>query len=478
MRLEDMRYDFPKMPKEMRDMIEREVEKQVKMEQPQFRKNRRRTGRIAAASLAAVMLCGTTVFAGVNIYRMQQEKTGAYGVKVDISGSVKDAERSTDFVVETQKTILIPNVKLEVGYLPEGMVKTENGKYSFENALNKGGVSMAFFRMDTGDDKFEIEHGNVAASEDFSANGHDAVYLQYPDLYEEEITFNQRIYVAYTDVHYVMEMYVASDVSKEEAFKIAESVKLTPTENLKDEDLVVAQDWSQYHEYAVEAEDVDKQAQPTVSKEEMKNTHAIGDSFSLGEGLSAKVSKVQVADDISLLDASLLDEDFTKEVDENGKLRPATIQYVKDGGMDELSQEIKSREAAQKLVYATIEYTNTTEKEMTDVLFSADLPRINEVDGQMQIVEEEKPGEGDEWESAINHGLSSFWEMSYYDVHGGERGNNYIASIKPGETVTVHVAWIVLEEELNKLYLNLNPSGGCYEFSDSSLETGFVDIRQ
>ena len=28
MRLEDMRYDFPKMPKEMRDMIEREVEKQ------------------------------------------------------------------------------------------------------------------------------------------------------------------------------------------------------------------------------------------------------------------------------------------------------------------------------------------------------------------------------------------------------------------------------------------------------------------
>lgn len=479
MRLEDMKYEFPQMPKEMRDMIEREVEKQVKVEQPQFRKNKRRTGRIAAASLAAVMLCGTTVFAGVNIYRMQQEKAGAYGVNVNISGSVENAAGDADFVVETQKTLTIPNVKLDVGYLPDGMVKTENGKYSFENALNKGGVSMAFFRMDTGDDKFQVQHGDVVSSEDFSANGHDAVYLEYPDLYDEDITFNQRIYVAFTDVHYVMEMYVASDVSKEEALKIAENVKLTPTENLEDEGLVVAQNWSEYQEHMDEAENAEYESRTIVSKEEMKHTHAIGDSFSVGgEGLTAKVSKVQVTDDFSLLDTSLMDEDLKNEIDENGKLRPAAIQYVKDGGLDELSQEIKSREAAQKLVYATIEYTNTTDKEMTDVLFLADLLRISEKDGKMQIVEEEKPAAGDEWERMINHGLSSFWEMTYYDVHGGERGNNYIPSIKPGETVTVHVAWVVMEEELGKLYVNLDTSGGCYEFSDSSLEIGYVDVRQ
>lgn len=456
-------------------MIKREVEKQVKMEQPQFGKNRRRTGRIAAASLAAVMLCGTTVFAGVGIYRMQQEKAGAHGVNVSISDHTAG---NSNTVVETQKTLSIPNVKLEVGYLPEGMVETENGKYSFENALNQGGVSMAFFRMDNGDDKFQVQQGDVVSSEDFSANGHDAVYLQYPDLYEEDLTFNQRIYVAFTDVHYVMEMYVASDVSKEEAFKIAESVKLVPTEDLQDENLVVAQNWSECQEHAEEAEGVEFEARITASKEEMKHTHAIGDSFSLGEGLDAKVSKVQVADDISLLDASLLDEDFRKEVDEDGTLRPATLQYVREGGLDALSEEVKSREAAQKLVYATIEYTNTTKAEMTDVLFSANLPRIAEADGQMQIVEDEKPGEGDEWQRVINHGLSSFWEMTYYDVHGGERGNNYIASIKPGETVTVHVAWIVLEEELDKLYLSLDTNGGCYEFDDSSLETGYVDVRQ
>ncbi len=475
MRLEDMKYDFPKMPKEMKDMIEREVEKQVNTEQPQFGRSRRTAGRIAAASLAAVLICGTTAFAGVGIYRMRQEKAGAHGVNVNIAGSA-DTQ-----MIETKESLTIPNVKMEVGYLPDGMVKTETGKYSFENALYLGGVSMAFFRMDTGDDKFEVQHGDVLSSEDFSANGHDAVYLEYPKLYEEEITFNQRIYVAFTDVHYVMELYAASDVSKEEAMKIAESVKLIPTENLEEEDLVVAQDWSKYQENMNKAEEPVEQAGMAASKEEMNHTHAIGDSFAVNDqGLTAKVSKVQVLDDISLLDASLLDEDFKNQVDENGKLRPAVIQYMKEGGLDELSQEVTSREAAQKLVYADVEYTNTSDKEMKDVLFVGGLPRISESGGQMQIgsVEEEKPGTGDEWERVINHGLSSFWEMTYYDVHGGERGNNYIESIKPNETVTVHMAWVVLEEELGTLYLNLDTSGGCYEFSDSSLEIGYVDIRQ
>lgn len=49
--------------------------------------------------------------------------------------------------------------------------------------------------------------------------------------------------------------------------------------------------------------------------------------------------------------------------------------------------------------------------------------------------------------------------------------------MQPGEIVTVHMAWVVMEEELDTLYLNLDPSGGSYEFTDSSLQMGYVDIR-
>lgn len=474
MRLEDLKYDFPKMPEEMRTMIEKEVAKQVKTERPQFRNGKRAVGKTVAASVAAVMLLGSTAVAGVGLYRMQQEKVGNYGVNVSVTGN------ETTAGVKSEQPLVIPDVKMEVGYLPDGMVKTEQGKYSFENALYQGGVSIAFFRMDQGDDQFEMQHGDVLSSEDFSVNGRKGVYLEYPHLSEEEITFNQRIYVAFTDTHYVMEMFVGSDVSKEEALKIAKNISLVPTEDKSDEEFVVAQNWSDYLKGQEESQQQEEiPAQVAVAKEEMKNTHAIGESFSISEGLTAKVSKVQVADDLSLLDPALIDEDFKNETDENGKLRPATIQYVKNGNTESLSEVIKSREVPQKLVYATVEYTNTGDKELSEVLFMGGLARIFEDGTEMKMMSDyEEPEDGAEWETAVNKGLSSFMEMSYYDVHGGERGNNYIASIKPGETATVHMAWVVTEEELGKLYLSLDTYGGVYEFSDSSLEIGYVDVRQ
>lgn len=490
MRLDDLKQEFPKMPEEMRAMIEREVEKQVKTEHVQFHRRKRTAGRVVAASLAAVMLFGTSVYAGVRAYRMQQEKDGDYGVKVSVAGA-DDAAAGDTTAAQTPE--LIPNIKMEVGYLPEGMVQTEEGKYSYENALAKGGVSICFYRMNTGDDKFEVYHSDVAESENFTVNGFDGVYLQSPNLYEGNISFNQRIYVAYTDVHYVMQMYVASDVTKEEAMKIARGIRVTPTEETKGLAVVNAEDWSSYQaslKTREESASDDPGSYYAVAKEQMANTHKIGERFSAKKdgsdykGLEVQVSDVKVADDLSLLDPARVDEDLRAAAGADGKLLPATIQYIREGGTDSLSEVVKEREVAQKLVYATVEYTNTGDKTLDDVLFFGDLTRICEKDGQMQICfgdskdSYETPKAGDAWTRAVNRGYSSLWEMQYYDVTGGERGNNYIDSIKPGETVTVHMAWVVTEEELGSLYISLDSFGGAGIFSDTALAMGYVDIRQ
>lgn len=490
MRLDDLRQEFPKMPEEMRAMVEQEVEKQVKTERPQF--GRRRTAvKVAAASIAAVMLFGTSVYAGVRAYRMQQEKDGDYAVKVSVASADDTAARDTTV---TQTPESIPHIKMEVGYLPEGMVQTEEGKYSYENALAKGGVSICFYRMNTGDDKFEVYHSDVAESENFTVNGFDGVYLQSPNLYEGDISFNQRIYVAYTDVHYVMQMYVASDVTKEEAMKIAQGIRVTPTEETKGLAVVNAEDWSSYQKSLKTMEEStsdDLGVYYAVAKEQMANTHKIGERFSAEKtgnddykGLEIEVSDVKVADDLSLLDPAHVDEDLRAAAGADGKLLPATIQYIKEGGTDSLSEVVKEREVAQKLVYAAVEYTNTGDKTLDDVLFFGDLTRICEKDGQMQICfsdsrdSYETPRSGDTWTRAVNRGRSSLWEMQYYDVTGGERGNNYIDSIKPGETVTVHMAWLVTEEELGSLYVSLDTFGGAGNFTDTALAMGYVDIRQ
>lgn len=69
--------------------------------------------------------------------------------------------------------------------------------------------------------------------------------------------------------------------------------------------------------------------------------------------------------------------------------------------------------------------------------------------------------------------------MDYYSVQEAYgNGGNYISALKPGESIQVEMAWIVDENQLSNMYLNLSGNGSSSEFVDSTLETGIVDIRQ
>lgn len=483
MRLEDIEQEFPKMPEDIRMMIEKEVEKQVKTTPIHTQRRTKRTARRALiAALVAAMTLGTTVFAGV-MYRMYSESLGKYGVETKMEASQEGGK------TDAAQAIEISPVKMELGYLPQGMVETEEGKYSYEDNLSKGGISIILYRMDTGDSAFKMQDYNVLSSEDIKVNGHDGVYLKMQNLLDD-VAFDQRIYVAYTDVHYLVQMYVASDVTKEEAIKIAEGITLTPVE---EQEASVALDWSSYLESEEGNTYIEETAfteNNTRSADELnQHMHAIGESFSVEnndsdsyKGLMANVADVQVSDNVSILPESMVDEELKKETDSSGKLLPATINYIKNGdGVDSIAEIVSSEEKAQKLVYVTTEFTNTGESELLEVLFNNNLVIIQEHGGKMTIrnpYDGEVPKEGDAWNHAENTGLSRIQEMQYYDVRGGERGNNYVESIKPGETVTVHTAYVVLEENLDDMYLNLDNYGGCYEFSDTSLAMGYVDIRQ
>lgn len=69
--------------------------------------------------------------------------------------------------------------------------------------------------------------------------------------------------------------------------------------------------------------------------------------------------------------------------------------------------------------------------------------------------------------------------MAYYSIaEDYGNGGNYISSIQPGESIQVAMAWIVNENELPYMYLNLNSEGAALEFTDAVLESGVADIRQ
>ena len=90
----------------------------------------------------------------------------------------------------------------------------------------------------------------------------------------------------------------------------------------------------------------------------------------------------------------------------------------------------------------------------------------------------EKPGTGDIWDCVNEESIGFSQEVYLSDVHGGERHNNYINTINPGETVTVRMAFKVPEEKLNEMYFTLSNYGGSHFYDETSLQLGYVDIRQ
>ncbi len=493
MNIEEMRQHFPTMPADMRLMVEQEVQRQIGTVSPARRGRKHMTRKVLTAAFAAAMLLGTTVAARV-VYKMHTEEVGDYAVRTKIeSASHTDHTTSPDSVTQDST---IQDITMEATYLPAGMVETEDGKYSYVNNLYKGGVSIIFYKMDTGDAQFEMLTTDVKETEPVRVNDHDGVYIVLHGGEGDEISYNQRIYVAYTDVHYVMEMFVSSDVSKEEIIKIAEGIRLEPVLDEGAQDIVHAYNWSDYLKTTYENEAVvEWNTDSFVSKSAMANTHTIGEAFAAAQfelpeedwmGLGSveiKVTDVQACDEVSLLDQSVMDHDsrqeIQKELDASGKLLPVTINYMKYGdGINSLNQVVDSRIVPQKLVYATVEYTNIGTEMLEEVLFFGNLIKIVEENGQMKCYKGKASNDSVVWDEAVVQGAAHYAEMWYYDVHGGERHNNYITNLGAGETATVHMAWLVPEEELPYLYLDLNTSGSGFEFCEESLAVGYVDIRQ
>lgn len=110
--------------------------------------------------------------------------------------------------------------------------------------------------------------------------------------------------------------------------------------------------------------------------------------------------------------------------------------------------------------------------------FFASLMKLEASDGRVTLYSGAQPDETAQWDTEQINGAAHYLEMYYYDVRGTERGNNYIPRIEAGETVTVHVAWVVPERDLAYLYLNLNTGGTPYELTREDMATGYVDIRR
>lgn len=502
MRMEDIRYEFPEMPEEMKQMVAQEVQKQLrlaaggtgqgKLSGPTestnhmgvFRRRSWTARRMAVAGLAAAMALGTTVLAGSRLYRMHSDQVGNYGAQTRISEETDAKDSAAVSAAE------IPNVKLELAYVPEGMANSEMEplKYHYDTEKGmQGGISFCAYAMDLGDDAFQMMNSNITSREEIEGAEHDIVYLEHPQGGAENAS--AILYVFFPEVHHVLEMWTGPDVTKEDAVNVAKGAALLPLAEGETAEIGLNQPWSSYAEPETEISD------EFVSMEEALadagKAHAIGETVPLeqtaylenGEYLetadiAATVVSVETADGLDLLgDRDHIDVSWLEAVDETGHLLPNELQYIRSGdGIETIDEVVQTEKVPQKLIYVTMEYTNTGEQTLTDVLFYTRLLSLCESEkGYTSYVRKNADSDAD-WDTIVNTGAGAAQifngDMGYFDPvsTGGQNGGNYIDTLAPGETATVHLAWIVNEDELPYLYLNLGSNG--------TVGDPLVDIRQ
>lgn len=514
MRLEDIKQEFPKMPEDMRAMVEREVERQLKQtavakhsdrnvgRKQMIKRQQWSVGKAAAVALVATMVLGTTVFAGVKLYQMHSEQEGNYGLITRIENM-----ENTEENVQTAENMDIPMVKMEATYLPEGMAAMEEeGIYCYTDTPYQGGFSVFFYRMNQGDDAFKILDKGVTSSEEISLGGHDGIYFAKQSIEGNTI---QHIYLSYPEVHYVLDLYIGEDVPKEEALKFAEGIRLTPTEDEAEMAKVRVEDWSLALEREEEnaaleegAGEEETELWTSISREELDaHTHAVGESFSLYRengiggmpehdfvgllypGLEAKVTDVKVTDNLlSVLPAESIRGEMRTYMAEDGTILPLDMNYVKYGdGIDTINTVVKTEQVTPKFVYITVEYTNNGQEVIDDILVNSALMTLQENGGTVEICDwEPKEGMGTEWDAycqASSH-LMGLGVTPFFELTAEKTEKNHIIDMKPGETATLQAGFYVKEEMLPYLYLNIDPYSVWSEFSDTGLDVGYIDIRQ
>lgn len=474
MRLEEMKDNIPETPGFIHEIVQKEVEKQLCKTTKMPEKKKYRMGlQVAAAAGVCLLVTSTVAYAGNKLYQMYLEKQGTYSVSTGLR-----AEDTSDIRLPEK----VHEISITSAYIPEGMEWTDEYHLQYADSKQSGGFSFASALLDDDDFTQVRNDKGVVESEERTFGKYNGVYLRYQDLAENG-DFNQRIYLLCPDEYRVLTIYVGDDVSKEDAVKVAENLVLTEEATMVETAGLYT--WSDEINPKQSASD---EPVTKVSVDEL-SVYQIGEAVQLSadgedtEGsyiedipVEAKVESVQIADDLGLLNGQI-PEEWHNATDAGGKLTENKLSYIKDGdGVDSLDQIVRTKTEKQKLVYATVTYTNQSEQEIDHMLYIGSLMLLRETEGNYQAYDPREEA-GDGYDHIIWDGAARIGEMVYRNLSDdyGD-GGNYIPALKAGESVQVSMAWIVNESDLKDMYLNLN--GDNIQFKAKTLASGIVDIRQ
>lgn len=439
-----------------------------------------KTSGVAAAIVGLCILSAGTIYAAPIVYSHYFNDKGKVSTNIDVSANEENSDITMDVVSRDAK---IKDIKLNFKYLPEGFENNYKEEYSFSDEVTqKSGIYVSPYVYDSNG---EWNAYYVSDKKVMEVSNHKAILVKHNYTTRKHEKFIDMA-VMYPEYNRVVVFYSFGDVSEEEVIKVAENMEIVETDNL-----ILAKDanysWLNYlnacNQRVGDYKQYDYEPSDYITYDkEMNNTHKINEEFNIksicDENISVKVTDVKILDDASILE--YIPEGWDELINEDGSINDENMNYIKWGdGVDSLNEVVKTESKKMKLVCVTSEYINRNDKALNDVLYCQSLLNLKHKSDKWYInkvvYDKDNGSELDYDDIEYDDVEIGFGEMFYYTPNYGGDDSNIYEALQPGESFTTCCAWLVPEDEIDNLYLNFG--NGSYEFDDSDLELGYVDLN-
>ncbi len=493
MNLHELKNQVPETPKGFSEMVRGEVDRQggtkitqladqrqAKSKKQKAVSPRRMTWRVAAVVLAALILIPSAVYAGIRFFpKASVTPEGEYGAKVGLETEANVSDAAGE-VYELPDPV--PQIQGELGFIPAGMEWFDGAHLGDPNDPDHRQIRFGKIAYNLGslEDTFLIR--NVVESQIVQVGDREGAYIRLADSYRGNY-WRQRLYVLYPEYYHVLELIFTDEVTLDEAIETAKGITWSFTGKTNARSSVWT--WSDMIAEQVNRgpEVIPTMKSETIGSKSSVQVFSVGESAPMKDGLShqpyeIRVQDVQIYDDISVLDEVYFkDDDIYHYIDDQGNLLPADLSFILNGdGVNTLDSVVGKTTENQKLVYVTLDFTNTGEEDLDHLLFVGKLYPIEEAANEYRTYLESCPGGSEYNFISRSNGIISDPAgriMDYFDTlyDGFGDGGNYIPLLEAGETVTIHLGFIVDEQVLPYLFLSMDQTG---VISDQKL----FDLRQ
>ena len=482
MNLHNLKQDYPKMPVEIKNMISSEVEHHV----TQKKENKFRKYKSIAAAAAIVLFAGTTVYAADKLIELHAKKTGNYSYETEIINS--QDSMTTEFILNEGEYLTV-----DFNYFPEPLAISGEEKLTLIDPANPNPYysNIIFYELPESGEANYTEHTNIISKEELTIGNMPAI------LYEENyIPRRSFIYeVICKDYNILIQMSFDDRLSEVEAAKIIENMSFSKTTNPKANNIIdifkLDSESSEPETYIC----VDNPELPTyATKNELNSFHSIGETFTITgianmqeTNIDVCVRNVQIYDNINQIPSDFTNiltwyngenPDF---VDEEGNVLPNTLYFMKWGdGVNSINEVLETKTTNTKLVYIEVDYTNPSDANpIIDFLFHCELYPLNDMGDYYEISKYTLKKEIEGCDGVTADICNPTVSTIFYSNGTNAENKNHISYIAPGETHTVYHLFLVQEDELDNMYIDLQESLGAGEFMNrDNFNISFVDISQ